>query len=46
MDATRYDMRHWLGNTLVNAHRTTAEATRPAVDTFYQFHSRKGSNHE
>ena len=25
MDATRYSMRHWLGNTLVNASRTTAE---------------------
>ena len=24
-DVTRHDMRHWLGNTLVNAHRTTAE---------------------
>ena len=25
MDATGYSMRHWLGNTLINAHRTTAE---------------------
>lgn len=24
-DVTRHDMRHWLGNTLVNSHRTTAE---------------------
>ncbi len=24
-DVTRHDMRHWLGNTLVNANRTTAE---------------------
>lgn len=24
-DVTRHDMRHWLGNTLINAHRTTAE---------------------
>ena len=46
MDATGYNMRHCLGNTLINAHRTTAEVPRPAADTFYQFHSSKGSNHE
>ena len=27
-DVTRHDMRHWLGNTLVNASRTTAEVAR------------------